>query len=285
MKPSHPFELQPLLRGDLVKGLVLSDSAGWNQTLEDWQIILDQQSRNNWMAIHQGELVGTAMTIAYGEKFEWVGMVLVKRNFQRKGIGRSLMCQVMQNARLPILRLDASEMGMRLYERLGFMPVQYIFRFLSNRFKPFNATLGSTLIHVIGPQEIPIIDQYDLRVVKFDRSPLLQFVLEHGMGFYHQMGNEISGYVLGRKGSKYFQVGPLVANTPEIALALIDTILNTYPGGPVIVDLVDHSKPVIDYLQRLGFIRQRTLMRMSYGEESPRMIPASVFGIMDPAMG
>src|SRR5919205_549146 len=84
-------EIRPLVGADLPAAMRLKESAGWNQTEEDWLRLLRLEPRGCFAASSGGRLVGTATTTTYGRELAWVGMVLVDPEFRRRGIASLLM--------------------------------------------------------------------------------------------------------------------------------------------------------------------------------------------------
>jgi GNAT superfamily N-acetyltransferase len=76
-----------------------------------------------FLALDDGKPVGTAGAVDYGP-FAYIGLVSVLPDAQRKGIGVALMEHLLtwlDSRGCPMVILDASEAGARMYTRLGFV--------------------------------------------------------------------------------------------------------------------------------------------------------------------
>lgn len=85
------------------------------------------------------------------------------------------------------------------------------------------------------------------------------------------------GFALGRPGQNAYQVGPLVAKSPEIARSLLQAALVATAGTPVIVDIPVANPHITRMLEDFGFERKRRLNRMYRGENTYPGQPEKVF--------
>jgi ribosomal protein S18 acetylase RimI-like enzyme len=72
----------------------------------------------------KGKPAGTATTIRYGDRFGWIGMVLVHPDYRRFGIGTQLLkgaISRLQQCGVRCIKLDATPMGRKVYVPLGFV--------------------------------------------------------------------------------------------------------------------------------------------------------------------
>jgi predicted GNAT family N-acyltransferase len=110
-----------LRQQDIVVAAQLSAEAGWNQTPDDWRMLLQLNPENCFGIDADGQLVSTATLTCYGVQLAWIGMVLTSRNYRRRGFARSLLLRAIQRADelgVESLKLDATDQGQPLYESL-----------------------------------------------------------------------------------------------------------------------------------------------------------------------
>ena len=116
---------------DIPAAAQLSAQAGWNQTEEDWRTLLEL-SPEGCLAIEvDGHLAATTTLLCYGRRLAWIGMVLTKAEYQRRGFARRLLAHALENADkmgIATMKLDATDQGQPLYESLGFRSEQEIER-------------------------------------------------------------------------------------------------------------------------------------------------------------
>jgi hypothetical protein len=110
----------------------------------------------------------------------------------------------------------------------------------------------------------------------YERAPKLAFGVE-GQG-------RLRGFCLGRDGANFTQIGPVVAENPEVAWRLTRTAMSKLAGKPVVMDAPQAQEEFLDRLRSLGFVEQRELIRMYRGANRPGR-PSAVFAIAGPEFG
>ena len=95
---------------------------------------------------------------------------------------------------------------------------------------------------------------------------------------------KISGFVLGREGRVATSLGPVVADSEAIALALIARAAASAPG-PFIIDVPEAHRAVRAWLEAQGATSPRGYMRMTLGEAKGLDDPAHVFALAGPELG
>src|SRR6266478_3636031 len=113
--------------GDIPAAVQLSAEAGWNQTREDWQVLVDLAPEGCLAAEVNGELASTTTLFCYGRRLAWIGMVLTKVSYRGRGLARGLLTEALRQADrkgVETVKLDATDQGQPLYEELGFRSEQ-----------------------------------------------------------------------------------------------------------------------------------------------------------------
>src|SRR5688572_17186170 len=106
---------------DIPAGLRLCRAASWNQLAADWELFLAASPDGCRVATNEdGEVVGSAATINYGDSFSWIAMVLVDPSYRRSGIGTRLLMESLKIVGDQTARLDATPAGREVYVPLGF---------------------------------------------------------------------------------------------------------------------------------------------------------------------
>ncbi len=252
-----------MLAEDLPDAMSLSAMAGWNQTLDDWQLILQQESGNNWAATDQHRLIGTVTAIKYGRAAEWIGMMLVHPEYRNRGIGRRLMETVMSSTS-KYYYLDATALGKLLYVKLGFTVQNHLHRLL---YEPLSKKhLVDDSIISIQPEHFNSILTFDRQMTKINRSKLLRSLFRSAIckGWIVEKDSQIKGFMLSRAGRMHTQLGPLVSETLEVAEALV-TASWRYHNQSCIIDVFDQRPAWIDRLKSMGFTENRQFDRMVQG--------------------
>ena len=79
IEPRHAEEVAPL-----------SAEAGWNQTAEDWRLMLER-GRGFGIRAASGPWIATSLVSPLGPAIAWISMVLVTEPARRRGLGTRLL--------------------------------------------------------------------------------------------------------------------------------------------------------------------------------------------------
>ena len=253
---------------DLPAAMEIKDAEGWNQTLEDWRFFLTQDPYLCLVATDRQVIIGTVTAVPYKSKLAWIGMMLVRENFRGLGIGKLLMENILKRLEdYPAIKLDATPAGFPLYEKLGFLREYSIFRSVCPIISMKNENMsGKDQIRSATKKDLPAITAYDQDIFGINRDSVLKHLMTQSpdSAWLAEDGRTIKGYLLGRPGSNYFQLGPLVASSTETAIDLVRHALKNYQGQSVVVDLIGGKEDLLSWLQLRGFTIRRELIRMYY---------------------
>jgi GNAT superfamily N-acetyltransferase len=270
---------------DIPAGVRLCRASNWNQTPGDWEHFLTAAPHGALVALERSSVVGTVATLPYGP-FAWISMVLVDPAARGKGIGTLLLEQGL--ALVPggsTARLDATLAGQLLYRKLGFVPEYGLARlFLDARPRREPRAPGARpLVH----GDWPAIHDMDMRAFGAPRGSLLER-LAAGAPEYAwviERHDRLQGYLLGRHGHVREQLGPLVADSAEVAELLLEAALAAHLDRRVFIDVPDDQQTFRDRLDQLGFGIERPFLRMYRGTLSARGQPSEVYAIAGPEFG
>jgi ribosomal protein S18 acetylase RimI-like enzyme len=280
-------EIRPLKQSDLAAALLFTQQAQWNQTESDWQRLLKMEPHGCFVACTDARVIGTVTAVTYGTELAWIGMMLVDPDFRGRGIGTRLMQTVLaylQQSGVNTIKLDATPAGYKLYESLGFVTEAILER--------WEGVAGNT-----SPQELSGIDEQtrrlmfelDHRAFGVNRKEVLESLLTDSpidpLVKMLPTDEELRGFVLARQGGRASYVGPLVATDEHVALELFDGMLDQLAGEKVYVDFHTGFRLNSEALAERGFTKQRTLTRMSYGQESKAGTSKLIFAIAGPELG
>jgi GNAT superfamily N-acetyltransferase len=262
-------DIRPLEPRDLHSAFALSSTAGWNQRLDDWRMLLQLAPAGSFAAIAGGHIIGTAIGIDYGV-FGWIAMMLVEPAFRGHGVGARLLEAAMDAVPpdLPI-RLDATPLGRPLYQRYGFEDETMLTRYVADRSK-VQGTLPSDLrerernAHPLSDDGLPAVIDSDTRVFGGKRATVIEWMPQQAPDYAYttsQPGGSVS-YCVGRPGRLFDQIGPIVADNHDTARILVSAALRAAEGRSVMVDAFDSRRTFVGWLTDCGFEAHRPLYRM-----------------------
>ena len=100
-----------------------------------------------------------------------------------------------------------------------------------------------------------------------------------------EQGGRLRGYVLGRDGREALQIGPLLADAPDVAQRLLHDALQPLAGEVVYVDPLDSQAAALAWLQQQGFVFQRPFTRMVHGTDAAPGDPTTIVLAAGPELG
>jgi GNAT superfamily N-acetyltransferase len=273
---------RPLTEADIEGGHALSADAGWNQVPADWHLML-RHGEGIAVTAPDGTLAATALTHRLGS-IGWISMVLVARAFRRRGIATDLIrrCIDLLQARTITPGLDATEAGRLVYEPLGFQPVYSLSRRVATVTKDDAPISG---VRPATAADLNRIAAYDSEVFGLDRAHILGGLSARApsVACIAERNGNMCGFVLGRDGRRAVQIGPLSAEGPETAIALVRAALGNV-NGLVYLDSLDGQGAFNDYLVSRGFAVQRGFTRMLLGRSAAFDDPRRTFAIAGPEL-
>lgn len=270
---------------DIDNAFRLAVSEGWNQTKKDWLRLLQHEPTGCFGAYSHGRLVGTVTTSIYGMEVAWVGMMLVHREHRGLGVGRKLMLAALEYAktRVSTVKLDATPAGRVLYETLGFVPEVGI-----ERWERGGASPRPDAHMVASEKEIAHdICKIDRTAFGTDRAKMLMLLVQQSCirPMLVRENGSAAGYAMARSGSRSMYVGPVVSIDTVQTPALVGRLLEQFEALAIYVDFHRGSATGSTILSSRGFVKQRDLTRMYWGERSGAGLSPSIFSIAGPEIG
>jgi GNAT superfamily N-acetyltransferase len=286
---SEKIILRMMTSADIPFGMKLKSLAGWNQLESDWKMLLDAGG-DNFVASLDGDDVGIAISLPYQDHFTWMAMVLVDPGARRKGVGKTLMNKSIELAKpkTPI-RLDATPEGFELYRKLGFQTEYELVRLIKSsavskvRQRHHPAEPGIPM----GDLELESIALLDIPIFGADRSGILRSMYGRNPEYacYLKENGTIRAYCLGRSGSLYEHIGPIIADGSAMAADLLTAVIAPLESRDIVIDTFADKTDWIEHLEKQGFTRQRSFTRMCLGKLYHPGIKEKQFAIAGPEVG
>lgn len=298
----------------LAGGMALSLAANWNQVNEDWAYFLRHGEGWGYSAAN-GELVATTMIVPFAGRFDWLSVVLVAPSARRLGLARRLTDHALAqlSARNRMVLLDATPAGRELYLQQGFRDVAQLERWvLKVRGAPASSARSSSprapdpqvratavadpqshatvvadpQVRAITAADWPAILDFDARIFGARRDTLLAALRARSShaALLIENNGELGGFLFGRNGRLFTQLGPLIAVTEALACRLLAQALRDIATRVCIDAPIIHLN-LRAWLSEQGFIPSRPFARMIRG---PVPLPhdlAQLFASSGPEFG
>ena len=267
--------------------------AQWNQVAADWRVFL-ALGRLYAATTPSGRIVATTATLPYGGRFAWISMVLVAGSYRRRGLATLLMRraidELVAGGLVPLL--DATPAGRAVYRALGFADCWSFGRLLrrDSPILPSPARAGGlargVTVRAICDADWPQLRAFDATAFGAERNAVLAGLRGRlrCAELVAETTGRIVGFMLGRDGRLASHLGPLIAESDDIAEALLArAVCDT--AGPLFIDVADKKSATKTFLQQQGFMVSRPFTRMAYGGAIRFDDPARTYAVVGPEFG
>ncbi|HBH84563.1 MAG: hypothetical protein A2X05_14380 [Bacteroidetes bacterium GWE2_41_25] len=282
------FRVRPMTINDLDQAMGLSVVEGWNQTDKDWKLLLENAENVCIVAEKDGRIIGTATALNHSGKVAWIGMVLVDKPMRGLGAGKMLMTEIISRLKnLESVKLDATPAGQPLYNSLGFTAEYTIYRMTTPALESIKYRYSGDKPRKINSEGLNKIIQLDAPVFGAERGYLMNKLFDNFREKAYAFSDDKTtwGYILGRTGTKFNYIGPACAGTTEAAKGLIAAALEPFHSKPVGIDVLADKTELIEWLESIGFIKQRDFIRMYLGKNPYPGKPEFQYLISGPEFG
>lgn len=258
---------------DLPRMAELRETVGW--VAQEWALraVLDPRHARCVVAVDgANHVVGVGSGIAY-RPLGMVGNMIVDPAHRRRGIGGVILAAVLEfldGRGCRRLELSATDEGRPLYARAGFISTEPGVSAVVPRVAGIEDGGGAALSDA-GPDALDELAAYDAPRFGGDRGPLLSTMLadpERPVLVARRDG-ALVGWAWLRPEAE--RVGPLVADTPEIATQLVAAAMRRLPGSRTLrLNLPAANRAGAARLRELGAMLEPWSGRMARGPQVPR---------------
>ena len=288
MASTEPLDIRPIdsEQGEAVSPL--SVEAGWNQNLADWRFMLGA-GRGFGCVGPSGQWQASSLVLPLGQNLAWISMVLVSKERRRGGVGTGLLKRCIDEVQAAgaVAGLDATEQGRPIYLPLGFHDLYGIRRWHFDAVKDAAEAPKGIHIRPFTVADLPKLALYDRPLTGMERPSILAHLALRQPArawIAEDAAARLVGFVLGREGRVATSLGPVVADSEPIALALVARAAAAAPG-PFIIDVPEAHGALRDWLVGQGATSPRGYTRMTLGEAKGLDDATHVFALAGPELG
>lgn len=245
---------------DLTACSDLAESRDWGRETHKWRLLLTAgQGYGIDAPDRPGALIGAFVLTPYpalpgGRAYTCVSMVLVAERFARRGLGRRLMRHALHESGDAAAFLSATPNGRPLYEELGFRAVGASCM-LTGHFTPPTDRQTSTgvAVRTARAADLPAVRALDAEAFGADRTGLLARLPAFADRFLvaEDTAGALTGFAAAWPNGGTTVLGPVVADTPATARALVTDLAALAPG-PVRFDLERRHEELDGWLRACG---------------------------------
>lgn len=231
-----------------------------------------------------GEPMLSISVVRQGAEFGFLGFYIARPKVRGKGYGLQLWNAGMARLHNRNVGLDGVVAQQANYRKSGFKPAWNNARFEG---APGDAKPPAGVTLVDG-RSVPFdrLTAYDRRFVVAERDTFLALWigLPQRTSMVALKDGTIAGFGVMRACPAAFKVGPLYADSPEIAAALIVALARQMSPPSVVMDVPDFNAPALSLVERLGWLQVSSSARM-YTGDVPSLDRNGLYGITSLELG
>ncbi len=276
------FNIRPLQDSDIHHVTRWSRIEGFAPGTGDVGIYKHTDQQGLWIGSIGTTPIGCIAGIRYNQLYGFIGLFLVKKEHRGHGYGLKLWNQALDHlSDLPCVGLEAAPDRINDYSSWGFQPSSLTTRWelakfdaISSKIQPNKLPNGITILE---GKLIPnnVVQAYDANREPSPRPHFLSDWLSHPAGdVLALIDDQGSCHGFGRirpcllqKGEGW-RIGPLLADTPQLAQLLLLKLLDRHPGI-VLIDSPGLNPFAPNLLISLGFQQISSTLRMYKGSQPP----------------
>ncbi|MFF9397947.1 GNAT family N-acetyltransferase [Streptomyces sp. NPDC014744] len=279
------FEITTASADDLVMLGDWAHAESWNPGLTDHHAFYAADPRGFLIGRLDGDPVSCVSVVRYGTGFGFLGLYLTRPELRGQGYGIRTWRAGMSRLQGRNVGLDGVVAQQDNYRRSGFRSVWTNMRYEGRPADVPSAPPGTALVDARG---IPFdqLAAYDRRFFPSERD---SFLASWIAGPAHAplaavRDGELRGLAVLRPCRTSSRIGPVYADSPELAGALIGALAAGDPNTPVAIDVPDVNPAAVRLARRLGLTPSFETARM-YTGPSPDVDHPGLYGITSLELG
>jgi GNAT superfamily N-acetyltransferase len=240
---------------------------------------------DGWLvAESESLLIGMVGAVDYGA-FAYIGMMAVDPVFQRQGVAKRLMKQLLEwldGRGCSLVLLDATEVGAKLYTQFAFVEDEPTLVF--QQVDSPKSRCSYECVKQLNSADLARLTMFDAQIFgAYRQAVFATFLAEIPKRalFACNVDDQITGYLFAQAST----IGPWAASTPEVAEALLVSALNLSFSDALQVFVPGCNKVATSLLMRYGFSKQRVQYHMRRGNSTPLTQRCMLYGLASLSIG
>lgn len=281
------LELVEFDKYDILDLIELSASVGWDYDEYEIRTVMSSgKIYGHKNAV--GKVISSAAIIPYETDLASIGMVIVNNEYRGLGLGKKAtqkcIDSVSQNTSIMLI---STEDGKPLYEKLDFITVDYVHKYLSDNYIPTKLFNNREIsLEKYSEKDINEIIALDSAAFGDKRRKLLLNRINQSKQclVVRNLKGRIIGFGLSILGPVNLLIGPIVAPDSQTAALIIDGLVLNHQGK-LRIDVPSSNDGLMLFLEKSGFVKVgnppimiKNSINMPYRNKELFAITAQIFG-------
>ncbi|KNB52803.1 GNAT family N-acetyltransferase [Streptomyces caatingaensis] len=246
-----------------------ADGEGWNVGPGDADCFHPTDPEGFFLARIGTTPVASLSVVNYSDTYAFMGHYLVHPDLRGQGLGLATWEAASPHAGRRAIGLDAALPQRDNYAKHGFRPAWDTVRYGGALTRPGRVREGTVRI---GPAHLDAVAAYDRAWYPADRGGFVRRWLTAPGHVGHAVLRDgaVAGYGVIRPAPEGHRIGPLFADTPEDAEALLDTLTaDLGPGADLSLDVPAPQTAGVALAEARGLTERFRTVRMYRGDVPP----------------
>ncbi len=277
------FVIRQMTLKDVELAVQWAAEEGWNPGLSDTACFYHADPDGFLIGELDGQPVGCISAVSYGEAFGFIGFYIVRKELRGKWYGVELGRQAMSRLGTRNVGIDGVVAKIKNYEKFGFTLAHRNIRYRGR----VQRGAGSAGVVELAAIPFDAVVSYDSAIFPARRAAFLEkwVIRPDGAALGFTEGGELKGYGVIRPCRTGFKIGPLFADSPDIAESLFRALTGEVPErAPVFLDIPATNPAAVTLVGNHGMTPVFETGRM-YSGEAPAVPMKKVFGITSFELG
>lgn len=250
---------------------------GWNPGLYDAALFRIGDPNGFFIGTLGNLPVAVGSAVTYDDHFAFCGLYIVHPDYRGQGYGIALTRARLDYVGTRNAGIDGVIENIPIYERIGYRLVHYNARYRG-------VASPKTDLHpaIIELSEIPFsqVERYDRACFPAPRGRFLHawITQQHGKASGFVENDILKGLAVRRKCVDGHKIGPLFADSIEIAEQLLESLLKDIPGEAFYLDITRSNPAAADLAEKFAMQEVFGTGRM-YLKDRPELADQKIFGI------
>lgn len=279
-----PLVIRTMTRPEVDIAIDGAAAEGWNPGLHDADSFYAADPTGFLIGLLEDEPVATISAVKYGRSFAFLGFYIVKPGFRGRGYGIAIWHAALAGLGERTVGLDSVVAEQENYKRYGFTTAYGNRRYQGKGGGTAPVGGGIVPLSGVGFGDLAL---YDRPFFPDDRVAFLSSWISRpqSIGFAALKEGTISGYGVLRPCRTGYKIGPLFADTPEIAEPLFLALKASAPeGAPLFLDPPAANPAAVALAERHGMSVVFETVRM-YKGRAPLLPLSRLFGVTSFELG
>ncbi len=272
------YKIRPASREELDIMIEWAAQEGWNPGLYDGDAFHATDPQGFYLGFFGNEPISSISAVAYDDKFGFLGFYIVKPEYRGQGYGLKIWNEALKHLPTQNVGLDGVVEQQENYKKSGFK-----LAYRNIRYEGIGTNEKVEDENIISLSDIPFeqLLEYDNEVFPTPRPTFLKEWVKQpeSLSITYTKNRKLLGYGMIRKCRRGFKVGPLSADSPQIAENLFQK-MRAFVGkrNQIYLDTPEINKEAVKLAEKCKMKPMFETARM-YNKKEPNVPLNKVFGV------